>query len=160
MFRKISLFLCSFLVVFSLTAGDGATPKEIVAKVNEAAKLVETKGVEAATKIFNDKKGGFVWKDTYIFMLKMDGVTLAHPEKPALIGKNLIQFKDIKGTALGAVLISAAKKNTWAEYYWPKPGGKDPVIKASYCVEVKGKNVMVGAGVYDITAKDAEAKSK
>ncbi len=160
--RKVFVFFAVLSFSLSLFAGGHATPKEIVKKVKEAAALFKTKGKKKAIKILNDKNGGFVWKDTYVFVLDMTGKTIAHPIKHSLVGKNLMMFKDVKGNSLGEVLVKAAmkRKGGWAQYYWPKPGEKKATVKASFCLKVPGTNLFVGAGVYGITAKKAKKLAK
>jgi hypothetical protein len=67
------------VVVFSflcmVQAGEKATKDECMAKAKEAAELVKTEGLEAAITKIKDKDGTFVWKDTYVFLMQMDGKT-------------------------------------------------------------------------------------
>ena len=70
----------------------GATKDECVAKSKEAAAMVNEKGLDAAVAEINKKDGKFVWKDTYVFMMDLDGKMLAHPMSPALVGKNLLDM--------------------------------------------------------------------
>ncbi len=50
--------------------------------------MVNEKGIGAAIAEINKKDGKFVWADTYVFLMDLDGKMLAHPMSPALIGKN------------------------------------------------------------------------
>ena len=68
-----------------------ATKYECVAKCKEAAQLVTDKGIDTAIAEINKKDGPFVWKDSYVFMMDLEGKMLAHPIKPDLIGKNLLE---------------------------------------------------------------------
>jgi cytochrome c len=59
------------------------------------AKLIQEKGVEMASKTIGDKEGPFVWKDTYVFLMDLDGKMIAHPIKPELTERdNLLQVAD------------------------------------------------------------------
>lgn len=159
--RKALSCVVVMLAVFALQPNawaEQATPKEVVQKVQEAAKLVAEKG-EAAFQTINDKNGPFMWKDTYCFVFDMSGTIVAHPEKPGLIGKNLMNTKDVKGKIFAAEFVSIAKSpegKGWSDYYWPKPGEKEPSLKVSYIMKVPGKDYFVGAGIYDLTKEQAE----
>lgn len=159
--RKVLLCAVLMLTVLALPPNvwaEQATPKEVVQKVQEAAKLVAEKG-EAAFQIINDKNGPYMWKDTYCFVFDMGGTIVAHPEKPGLIGKNLMNTKDVKGKIFAAEFVSIAKSpegKGWSDYYWPKPGEKEPSLKVSYIMKVPGKDYFVGAGIYDLTKEQAE----
>ena len=73
---------------------ESATKDECVAKCKEAAQLVTDKGIDAAIAEINKKDGPFVWKDSYVFLMDLEGKMLAHPIKPDLIGKNLLETPD------------------------------------------------------------------
>ena len=73
---------------------ESATKDECVAKCKEVAQLVTDKGIDAAIAEINKKDGPFVWKDSYVFLMDLEGKMLAHPIKPDLIGKNLLETPD------------------------------------------------------------------
>lgn len=132
-------------------ATEGATSEEVITKCHEAAKMVEDKGIDAAIKAIGDQKGPFVWKDTYVFLMNMDGKMLAHPIKPELTQKdNLIQVKDTAGKPLFLEFVELAnnKGKGWVDYMWPKPGQEKPAPKSSYIFRVKDSQYFVGAGIY------------
>lgn len=134
-------------------AGDGATKEECIAKVKEAVKMAQEKGLDEAYKAINDPKGIFVWKDSYVFAQTADqAIVQAHPIKPALIGKNFLELKDVNGKAFIAEMAqvgSSPKGEGWVDYMWPKPGEKNPSQKHTYVLKVPGQNVSVCAGYYD-----------
>jgi signal transduction histidine kinase len=134
-------------------AADGATKDECVAKTKEAGKLVADKGVDAAIAEVNKKDGKFVWKDTYVFLMDLDGKMIAHPMSPALIGKNVLDMKDKgdPGKLLFVEMVDVAKGKGegWVAYMWTNPGDPKPRKKVTYIYRVPGKNVFAGAGVYE-----------
>jgi signal transduction histidine kinase len=124
-----------------------------VAKSKEAAAMVNEKGVGAAVEEINKKNGKFVWADTYVFLMDLDGKMLAHPMSPALIGKNVLDMKD-KGTP-GKLLfkefveVAKGKGEGWVDYMWINPGDPSPRKKVTYIYRVPGKDLFVGAGIYE-----------
>lgn len=149
-----TLLVCSMIAFNGFAfAGDSATKDECVSMCKKAAALVAEKGVDAAFSEINANPGPFVWKDTYIFAMDSEtAIILAHPIKPALIGKDLMALKDVKGTMIFVELLKAAKSATgegWVNYMWPKPGEKAPSKKATYVYKVSGQNIAVAAGIYE-----------
>ena len=110
---------------------------------------------ERAIAEINKKDGPFVWKDSYVFMMDLEGKMLAHPIKPDLIGKNLLETPD-KGPRQKA-FIGRRKSSRWrsrraragSTTCGPSPARKAPSKKLTYIYRVPGKDVFVGAGVYE-----------
>ncbi len=132
-------------------AAEKATKEECVAKVKEAAQLIQEVGPQKALARLSAKDGGFVWKDSYVFALNADTAAVAaHPIKPKLVGKMLTGMKDINGKLFFAEFLNTAKEKGegWVEYMWPKPGEKTPSPKVTYVYKVPGESLVVLAGVY------------
>jgi hypothetical protein len=153
---KKSIFTLAIAVILTtcfaaLVWAQGATKEEVVAKCRAAAKLIQEKGLEAAGKTIGDKQGPFVWKDSYVFLMDLDGKMLAHPIKPELTKQaTLINVKDTDGKPLFMEFIEVAGKkgSGWVNYMWPKPGQEKPVPKTSYIYRVPDTPYFVGAGIY------------
>jgi signal transduction histidine kinase len=71
-----------------------------------------------------------------------------------MIGKNWTGLKDVKGNLFFVQLCDAAKKakGDWTEYWWPKPGEREPSRKISLMLQAPNTPYQVGAGIYDETA--------
>lgn len=114
---------------------------------------------------FNQKSGPWVWKDTYIFIHDCSKkVTAAHPMKPEMIGQDVSSIKDAKSgksiypdSAAYCKMVQDSPSGVWKEYWWPKPGEKEPSRKLSYYLSAKGTPYLVIAGVYDDKETIAEA---
>jgi cytochrome c len=141
---------------------DHATPQDVVAKVREAASALSKTGDLAQ---FNQKQGSWVWKDTYIFIHDCSKkVTAAHPIKPEMIGQGVSSIKDAKSgksiypdPVAYCKMVQDSPSGVWKEYWWPKPGEKEPSRKLSYYLSAKGTPYLVIAGVYDDKETIAEA---
>lgn len=133
---------------------ESATPEEVIAKVAQAAKYLHEKG-DSAIAEFNAKSSQWVWKDSYVFIYNcQQNRMIAHPFRPDLVDKPILQIKDTKGTLLFQKLCDAGKNKTggWVEYFWDKPGDAAPSRKISYALsaDVSFKvGIQVGAGIYD-----------
>ena len=151
--KAVCLILVSVLALCFAAPGwaDSATKDEVVAKCQDAAKLIQDKGIDSAIQTIGDKGGPFVWKDSYVFLMNMDGKMLAHPIKPALTQKEtLVDVKDTAGKPLFMEFIELAnsKGQGWVDYMWPKPGEDKPAEKTTYIYRVPGSQYFVGAGIY------------
>ncbi len=148
-----ALVVLSVFSASSAALAEMATKQECIAKVQAAVKLATVKGEEEAIKQIGDKAGPFVWKDSYVIATTSDQtITLAHPIKPDLVGKNLMAIKDVNGVMFFAEIsriASSPEGKGWVDYMWPKPGEKDPSPKHSYVEKVPGMNVAIIAGYHD-----------
>jgi signal transduction histidine kinase len=119
--------------------------------VNRAATLITERGKEAFGQL-RDKKGPFVFMDTYVFMETPDGTELVNPAQPSFEGKNLIGVRDVKGKAVVQDEIAAAMKegSAWVDLYWYKPGQNTPERKRTFVRKVQSgqDTYIVGSGVY------------
>lgn len=119
--------------------------------VNRAAELVASRGKECFN-LLRDKKGPFVFMDTYVFVESPNGVEFVNPGQPSLEGKNLIDFKDLKGKAVVRDEIAAAMTDGsgWLECYWYQPGDNKPALKQTFVKKVRhgSETYIVGSGLY------------
>ncbi len=151
--RKI-VWLLALTLALALTCGGlaaAATADEAKAMVQKAIAMAKEKGLEETYKAIRDKNGPFFKGDLYIFVNDMDtNVTLVHPERPQMEGKDMSGMKDVKGKLffLEFTRVAKEKGSGWVEYYWPKPGQKEPVLKSTYVERVPGTKVYFGCGFY------------
>ncbi len=157
--KTLTTLLISFGIIclfsspaFSADAPQSKETKQIVALVDKAAALIESKGKTAFPEF---KKKGSEWLkgETYIFISDMNGTVLMHPASPELETKSIIDMKDANGKTFMREIAETAKTkgSGWVDYMWPKPGGKSPSKKLSYIKRAKmpnGEMVVVGAGIY------------
>ncbi|MCP4398886.1 MAG: sodium:calcium antiporter [bacterium] len=147
--------LCVFLASGAL-ADVEADKKECLIKTEAAADMMQNEGFLAALAEINRPEGKFVKGEIYVFVLTLDGVVIAHPVSPYLIGKNLIGLKDSVGKEFVKELVDVAKHKGagWVAYMWPKPGEDEPSEKVSYVVKVdvmfgeRVEHYVVAAGIY------------
>ena len=152
--KKIALGVAAFCAMglsASAWAADAATADEVIAKVKEAAADVAAHG-DAALAAYNDPKGKWAWKDTYVFVMDCKtGMMSAHPNDKVK-GMKLADLKAKDGKDLGNALCAAGGKGAkggWVEYMWTKPGAEGNFRKVSYVLPAG--SYAVGAGVYDDT---------
>ena len=155
--RKI---LCPFVVLIVILFGsclvyaeEETTRAEVIDMCKAAAEMV-LQDKEAAIAEIGNKQGKFVWKDTYVFLMNMEGHMLAHPMIPQLTEKgSLLEVTDKnreKPKYIFKEFVEIAQKNGagWLWYMWPKPNSREPVDKFTYIMRVGYSDMFVGAGIY------------
>ncbi|WP_026622128.1 methyl-accepting chemotaxis protein [Ensifer sp. WSM1721] len=86
----------------------------------------------------------------YFWVNDMHPTMVMHPIKPELDGKDLSQNKDPHGKLLFVEFVKTvqAQGQGFVDYYWPKPGADEPVLKYSHVAGFKPWGWVVGTGVY------------
>jgi cytochrome c len=147
--KKLIAALALVASLFSLStayAVENATPEEAKALAIRAAEFLRANGPAKAYPAFNDEnEGPFKDRDLYVFVYDNAGKALARGNNPALIGKDLIDLKDVEGKAFVRDFV-AVQDAAWVDYKWQNPQTKQVEAKTSYIVRVG--DVIVGVGAY------------
>ena len=148
--QLLAVSMACLILTSMAMAQDHASKEEVVSKVKEAAALIKAKGLDGCIEAINDPKGAFVWKDTYVFLMDLDGKILAHPVNAKLIGKTPT-VADANGKMFSAEFIAVGKSQGegWVDYMWPKPGEQAPSKKITYVYRAPETNVIVLSGIYE-----------
>lgn len=154
-FMRSKLGIAGLVLVCGLTmsvCGDEpvrGTVKEAEEMMNKAVKLFETEGKGKAFEAFNDRKGAFVKKDLYIFVVDHDGLTLSHGGNIKLVGKNMKELKDADGKFFIQEMIKTAQKGGgWVDYKWTNPETRKIENKTTLIKPLPGINAFAGCGIY------------
>jgi len=133
---------------------DDATPEEVISKVWAASRFLNEKGAAGFAE-FNSKDGPWTWKDSYVFVYdcRLDRM-VAHPMRPDLVGRPLMQITDNNGKVIFKELCKAGSdpRGGWVEYVWTKPGEGRVSRKISYAKGADiafASGIQVAAGIYD-----------
>jgi methyl-accepting chemotaxis protein len=86
----------------------------------------------------------------YFFITDMKSMMIMHPIKPALNGTDQTDNKDPTGKHIFVEFAKkvAAEGKGFVDYYWPKPGAEEPVLKYSHVAGFAPWGWIVGTGVY------------
>lgn len=146
--RKLFYALCFVLALIlsfhSASAEETATPEEVYQLVLKAYPVLENLG-EEAFPAFNDPKGEFVYKNTYVVVIKCPSHTMTHPFSEKARGMEMPS----KFSWFPAMCEAATHPNgKWVEYAWPKPGETEPSRKIAFIIAVKGTPFALVAGIY------------
>lgn len=148
--RFCSVSLASLL----LCAGGAAAADEKVTKaeaevmVKKAVAFIKANGRDKSFSEINRKNGPFTDRDLYMVAYGRDGVVLAHGANPKMLGKNLMEIKDIDGKAFVKERVELAKTRAsfWQEYKFTNPVSGNIEPKAMYCESMP--DMVVCGGVY------------
>ncbi len=93
--------------------------------------------------------------DGYFFANDLDGVCLVHGRQPELVGKNLWDLRDARGSyVIRSLIASALHGDGFFMYQWERPSTKLLADKLAYVARVPRWGWVFGTGVYldDIAA--------
>lgn len=106
--------------------------------VDYAAELVAEKGRDAFPELA-DVSGRFVFDETSVYVLTMDGKALLDPVFRWRKGRNILEFEDTQGSSVMAGIIGQLKDKdvAWAVHLWPRPGETRPSKQYVYARKIK-----------------------
>jgi len=147
----IAIGLFSF--VFLSHAADRDDAKTLVKR---AAAYVQYQGKEKALAEINTPNGMFDKGELYVFAYDLQGVMLAHPKNPALIGQNLIAVPDAEGKLFRKEIVEKAKSkgSGWVDYIYLNPETKRQEHKSTYFQKVG--DIIICCGVYKDYSHDGD----
>lgn len=147
--RKAAVLLI-LVACGSVFAQDRGTADQAKALVDKGLAHIKSAGMDKAFEDFTAKDGKWQEKDLYIFVVKFDGVTVAHGGNKGLIGKNMLDLKDANGQTFIKSMADAAKTKgtSWVDYMWTNPQTKKVESKSSYVVRIPGYEGFIGVGIY------------
>jgi signal transduction histidine kinase len=145
----MSLFLCAGL---SYAAGKD----DAKSLVKQAAAFVKYQGKGKALAEISKPKGTFDRGETYVFAYDLQGVMVAHPKNPALIGKNLIDVPDSDGKLFRKEIVEKArvKGSGWVDYLYINPETNEVEHKTTYLLKVG--DIILCCGVYKEYSHDGD----
>lgn len=127
---------------------DLVTKAEAEATVKKAVVFMKANGKDKTYAEIDRKDGPFTDRDLYLTVYGSDGVVRAHGANAKMIGKNLMEIKDIDGKPFVRERIELAKKKVafWQEYKFNNPVSGKIEPKAMYCQP--HEDLIVCGGVY------------
>jgi cytochrome c len=127
-----------------LAAGQ-ATPDEAKAMAIKAADYLKANGPEKALPEFSAKDSPWHDRDLYVTVQDSKGVMVAHGTNNGLIGRTVLDLKDVDGKPFNHE-VQAVKDTGWVAYKWQNPVTKAVEGKTQYTVRVG--DYVVGVGAY------------
>jgi signal transduction histidine kinase len=129
-------------------AADAGSKDEAVALVKKAIGFMQANGADKAYAEFSNPKGQFVDRDLYIVIYDINGKCLAHGANVKMIGRDLMDNKDVDGKEFVKERVEMMKKQPsgWQDYKFRNPTSNQVEPKSMYIERVN--DVIVGCGIY------------
>jgi signal transduction histidine kinase len=127
---------------------NNATPAEATAMVKKGIAFIKKEGKDKGYAEVSNKGGQFIDRDLYLVVYGLDGVVRAHGANEKMIGKNLIELKDVDGKPFvkERVELAQSKGTFWQDYKFTNPVSKKIEPKQMYCEKLE--DAVVCGGVY------------
>ena len=130
--------------------------RQLVLLVESAAHVVEEQGTKAFPE-FAVPRSKWFNKAHYLFIYGINGVCLFHPVDRELVGKNLMNLKDMNGKPIVREIVDIGrlpgpKASGWIFYLWEERAGLTPTWKISYirkAIGPDGRIYLVGSGSHN-----------
>ncbi|KQV83938.1 cache domain-containing protein [Rhizobacter sp. Root1221] len=125
-----------------------ATAAEATAMVKKGISFIKSSGKEKGYAEISTKGGQFNDRDLYLVVYGLDGVVRAHGANEKMVGKNLIDLKDVDGKAFvkERVDLAQSKGTFWQDYKFTNPVSKKIEPKRMYCEKLD--DAVVCGGIY------------
>ena len=116
-----ALMIC--VVPLAVATADAPSKDEVTARVKAAIAYYKANGREKALAELNNKAGQFASGENYVDVHDVNGVCVAHPVTPALVGINRLEQTDPSGKFVYKDMVNAskAKPSGWIEYMRKNP---------------------------------------
>ncbi len=126
-----------------------STRNEAQNMVKKAVEFYRKNGKELLLKEINNSNGQFRVGDLYAFAYDSNMTMMAHPVKPQLVGKNLLNKKDWAGGQYfrnDIQDLALSKGSGWIDYEYENPVNKQREPKSTYIQRVD--DLIICAGAY------------
>lgn len=145
--RKLT-FILTLGLALSAILSHAADREDAKTLVKQAAAYVKYQGKEKALAEISTPKGMFDKGELYVFAYDLQGVMLAHPKNPSLIGQNLINVPDTEGKLFRKEIVEKAKSqgSGWVDYVYLNPETNKQEHKSTYFQKVG--DIIVCCGIY------------
>ena len=149
--KPISLIIAAALLAAGsivYAAEGGATESQAVAMVKMGVAFVKANGNDKGYAEISSKTSQFKFEDLYLVVYGLDGVVRAHGANEKMIGRNLIDLKDIDGKAFvkERVELGSTKASFWQDYKFTNPENRKIEPKSMYCERLD--ETVVCGGIY------------
>lgn len=146
--KQLLVALLCASVGSAFASGPNATTAEATAMVKKGVAFIKASGKDKGYAEISNKGGQFIDRDLYLTVYGLDGTVRAHGANEKMIGKNLIELKDVDGKAFvkERMDMAASKGTFWQDYKFTNPVSKKIEPKSMYCEKLD--DAVVCGGIY------------
>ena len=145
---SLTTLLAAFALAGVAHANDGASAAEATAMVKKGVAFIKAQGKDKGYAEISSKTSQFKDRDLYLVVYGLDGTVRAPGANEKMVGKNLIELKDVDGKAFvkERVELAQAKGTFWQDYKFTNPTNKKIEPKSAYCEKLE--DTAVCGGIY------------
>ncbi len=153
--RFLAAAFSALLLAFSATdaaaqASSKGTAAEATAMVDKAIAFIKKNGREKAFAEFNNPKGQFTDRDLYVVVYSMTGKVLSHGANAKMIGRDVIELRDVDGKFFVKERVEMMSKGPnakgWQDYKFMNPVSRQIEPKSMFIQRFE--DMIVGCGIY------------
>lgn len=148
---RLICFLLFAVMAFSgspVMAGDHASREQARALLDKAVVQLTRDGPDKSFAAFNDRNGGFIVKELYVFVFDMDGKYMASGANPRLTGTDARELKDAEGKPLVREMIETASRKGQGEVDYVWLNRADNAVEKKHSLIRRVNDYIVGVGYY------------
>ena len=129
-------------------AAEHATAKEAEAMVRKGVAYIKVNGKEKGYAEITSKQSQFRDRDLYLVVYGLDGMVWAHGANEKMVGKVLIDLKDIDGKEFvrERTELGKTRSSFWQDYKFTNPVTRKVEPKSMYCERLD--DTVVCGGIY------------
>ncbi len=144
----ISAAALGLMASAALAKSEFATADEATAMVKKGVAFAKANGKDKVYAEITNKQGQFTDRDLYLVVYALDGTVRAHGANEKMVGKNLIDLKDVDGKEFvrERVELGKAKPSFWQDYKFTNPVSKKVEPKSMYCERLD--DAVLCGGIY------------
>lgn len=145
----VSIFISAALATgLAWALAERATTKEAVAMVKKGVAYIKANGKEKGYAEITSKTSQFRDRDLYLVVYGLDGLVWAHGLNEKMVGKVLIDLKDIDGKEFvrERTELGKTKSSFWQDYKFTDPLTRKVEPKQMYCERLD--ETVVCGGIY------------
>src|SRR5215472_13814815 len=145
----VAITMCAaFATGATWAVAEHATAKEAEAMVKKGVAYIKANGTEKGYAEITSKQSQFRDRDLYLVVYGLDGKVWAHGANEKMVGKVLIDLKDVDGKEFVKERVELAKtKSTfWQDYKFTNPVTRKIEPKSMYCERLD--ETVVCGGIY------------
>jgi signal transduction histidine kinase len=154
MSRFAAIVLASFLACLGALPAAAqdkkGTAAEATAMVEKAIAYIKKNGREKAFAEINNPKGQFTDRDLYVVVYDIKGKVLAHGANAKMIGRDVIELRDVDGKYFVKERVEMMSKGPnakgWQDYKFMNPVSNQIEPKSMYIA--RHEDMIVGCGIY------------
>ncbi len=149
--KRIQISIAAALLAvgtLSQAADGGATPEQATAMVKKGLAFIKANGADKGYAEITSKTSQFKFEDLYLVVYGLDGTVHAHGANEKMVGRNLIDLKDVDGKPFVKERVELGKANVsfWQDYKFTNPQNKKVEPKVMYCERLE--QTVVCGGIY------------